>query len=83
MFESSAVRPGDQPLYVSDTSKLTADTGWSARHSKQDILEAIFRFWQANRELLSGQRGASADSLPPAERSVPAFETDLVSQGAA
>ena len=26
-------RPGDQPLYISDTGRLQGDTGWRARHS--------------------------------------------------
>ena len=52
----SAVRPGDQPLYISDTSKLSAATGWQARHSLQQILESIQTFWQANRQMIDYQR---------------------------
>ncbi|HET9098744.1 MAG TPA: GDP-mannose 4,6-dehydratase, partial [Acidobacteriaceae bacterium] len=32
----SKVRPGDQPLYISDTSKLRRDTGWKAQYSCSD-----------------------------------------------
>jgi CDP-paratose 2-epimerase len=39
------VRPGDQPLYISNTAKLEAHTGWKARHSLDDILEDIETFW--------------------------------------
>ena len=54
----SAVRPGDQPLYVSKTAKLEADTGWRARHSCRETLEAIHRFWRENRANISSQREA-------------------------
>jgi CDP-paratose 2-epimerase len=57
----SDVRPGDQPLYISDTSKLSADTGWHAHRSCRQTLESIHNFWSSNRKLISGQRGASMD----------------------
>ena len=57
----SDVRPGDQPLYVSNTSKLSADTGWRAHRSCRQILESIHNFWSNNRELISGQRSALMD----------------------
>jgi CDP-paratose 2-epimerase len=40
-----AVRPGDQPLYISDTSKFTQHTGWRPMRSMADTLEAIHEFW--------------------------------------
>ena len=52
----SNVRPGDQPLYISDTSRLTAATGWQARHSLEQTLESIRRFWHNNRQLVTAQR---------------------------
>ncbi len=52
----SKVRPGDQPLYISDTSRLTRATGWSARNSLSQTLDSILKFWEANRELVSAQR---------------------------
>jgi CDP-paratose 2-epimerase len=45
----SDVRPGDQPLYIADTSKLAAHTGWQPRRSLDDTLEDIHGFWQAYR----------------------------------
>jgi CDP-paratose 2-epimerase len=51
------VRPGDQPLYVSDTRKLTEHTGWRARRSTAETLRAIHRFWLGNRRLVEEQRG--------------------------
>lgn len=55
----SNVRPGDQPLYISDTSKLTGHTGWKARYSWQQTLQSIHKFWNNNRRLLTEQRSAS------------------------
>lgn len=43
------VRPGDQPLYISDTRKLEAMTGWRAQRSLDNILADIERFWHENR----------------------------------
>ena len=57
MLQHSSVRPGDQPLYVSDTSKLSAHTGWHAQRSLRDTLQSIYRFWRENRALLAEQRG--------------------------
>lgn len=53
------VRPGDQPLYVSNTAKLEQLTGWKARRSLVDTLDSIYEFWQQHREAiieLSAQR---------------------------
>jgi CDP-paratose 2-epimerase len=40
------VRPGDQPLYVSDTSKLELLTGWKPRRELTTILADIREFWR-------------------------------------
>ncbi len=56
ILRSSEIRPGDQPLYISNTSKLTAHTGWQARRSTQKTLQSIHEFWTANRDLLGSQR---------------------------
>ncbi len=52
----SAVRSGDQPLYISDTRKLTEHTGWHAHRSCRETLESIHRFWSNHRELIVGVR---------------------------
>jgi CDP-paratose 2-epimerase len=52
----SDVRPGDQPLYVSNTSKLTERTGWLPRRSWIDTVESIHEFWRNNREMLFEHR---------------------------
>ncbi len=57
----SDVRPGDQPLYISDCGKLTSRTGWRARRSIEQILDDIESFWRANKALITAaQRGAAA-----------------------
>ena len=53
-LEYTAVRPGDQPLYITDTRKLEAHTGWKARRSIEDILEDIEQFWHRYREAIAG-----------------------------
>ena len=58
----AGIRPGDQPLYVSDTGKLTRDTGWRPQVSSTQILGSIRRFWIEHRDLLAGQRGAAIDA---------------------
>ena len=39
-----AVRPGDQPLYISDTSRLASRTGWRPRLSLAQTLRDIHAF---------------------------------------
>lgn len=51
------LRPGDQPLYISDTAKLQRMTGWKARRFLGDILNDIEGFWQENRDRMTGQPG--------------------------
>ena len=58
----SAIRPGDQPLYISNTDKLTQQTAWTQTRSMRDIITSIHQFWQANRDLLHAHR--CADLVP-------------------
>ena len=46
-----AVRPGDQPLYISDTSKLERQTGWRPRRAVSTILKDIYEFWRESNDL--------------------------------
>lgn len=43
-FTHGEVRPGDQPLYIANTGKLSSMTGWQARRSILDILHDIHAF---------------------------------------
>lgn len=45
-LEHREVRPGDQPLYISDTSKLELLTGWKPRRELTTILSDIREFWR-------------------------------------
>lgn len=63
VLRSSEVRPGDQPLYISNTKKFSEHTGWAARHSWQQTLQSIHDFWRGNRDLLCQHR----ESTLPAE----------------
>jgi CDP-paratose 2-epimerase len=62
-LEHRDVRPGDQPLYISDTRKLHRDTGWTASRSLQQMLEDMHAFWCQN-------RAAIAFDLPLSELTV-------------
>lgn len=55
-------RPGDQPLYISDTSKLHSDTGWTAHRSLRQTLDDIYGFWRENREAIAAN---SMFQVPP------------------
>lgn len=46
------VRPGDQPLYISDISKYRAHTGWRPRRSLGAMLEDMHGFWRQHRETI-------------------------------
>ncbi len=46
-------RPGDQQIYISDTAKLTAHTGWRAERRLDVILADIAAFWHSD---LRGRR---------------------------
>jgi CDP-paratose 2-epimerase len=52
-LEYRDTRPGDQPLYISDTSKLQRYTGWRPYRSLDHIFEDIHRFWVKSREAIA------------------------------
>ena len=49
-------RPGDQPLYVSNTDKLKCDTGWIPSISLPGIVSSLEEFWRANKAVLREYR---------------------------
>lgn len=57
-------RPGDQLVYVSDTSKLQRDIGWAPRITLGETLERIYDFWKRNRFVFASdaqpERGSAA-----------------------
>ncbi len=62
-LQYSDVRPGDQPLYISDTAKLARDTGWHARRSLPDILASIQAFWADNHDIIERRHGVAAPAF--------------------
>ncbi len=58
----AAVRPGDQPLYISDTGKIERETGWNAQRTLGEILTGIRTFWTANESAIRLQQ-ATAPTL--------------------
>lgn len=52
-LEYSETRPGDQPLYISDTSRLKSLTGWEPTRSLEVILKDIHGFWLKHHELIA------------------------------
>jgi CDP-paratose 2-epimerase len=67
-LEYADVRPGDQPLYISDTAKLQEHTGWKPTRSLSNILEDIQAFWH---DEIAPARGASALFTGAESRLVP------------
>ena len=55
-YEFERVRPGDQPVYVTDFSKLRLHTGWSPQMNVGQILSNISDWWRQNRELFQPAR---------------------------
>ncbi len=49
-LQHKEVRPGDQPLYISNTAKLERDTGWRATRSLAQTLSDIREFYTLNGE---------------------------------
>ncbi len=59
-LDYSQVRPGDQPLYITDTSKLERETGWRPRRSLSDTLDSISDFWKISRHKIVAGESAPA-----------------------
>jgi CDP-paratose 2-epimerase len=50
----SAIRPGDQPVFVADVRKATRDLGWAPKTSVERGLSRLFDWISSNRELFVG-----------------------------
>ena len=60
----ASVRPGDQPLYISNCAKLTDRTGWSPKRTVEQILTDIESFWRGNKTLITaGQSRTAVEDL--------------------
>jgi CDP-paratose 2-epimerase len=61
-YDLHPMRPGDQPLYVTDYSKLRKQVGWEPRFTVRDVLSNLHLWWKQNPELF--QLPALANPLP-------------------
>jgi CDP-paratose 2-epimerase len=52
-YTMDLARPGDQPFYVTDFSKLHRHTDWQPKVSVPRILENMSAWWKANRDLFT------------------------------
>ncbi len=62
-LHSKDVRPGDQPLYISDTAKLERDTGWTPSRSLDQTLADIRAFWTDHGEAIRSLQQSAAPAL--------------------
>jgi CDP-paratose 2-epimerase len=53
-------RPGDQPFYVTDCSKMQRDTCWKPQISVVQTLELLQKFWEEHRSALTFRVPADA-----------------------
>jgi CDP-paratose 2-epimerase len=67
-----AVRPGDQAVYVSNTSKLQQETGWKREIALPETLARMHRWWNQNRELFAP---AKVTEMPPLATPLPVTRT--------
>jgi CDP-paratose 2-epimerase len=63
-YSMEAVRPGDQPVYVTDYSKLRHHTGWEPAMSVNDILRNIHEWRRQNADFFQVPSLATPFSLP-------------------
>jgi CDP-paratose 2-epimerase len=49
-------RPGDQPVYVTDFSKLKQETGWQPSVNLHETLERMHHWWKRNRRVFAAIR---------------------------
>jgi CDP-paratose 2-epimerase len=63
-YDIHPVRPGDQPVYVTDFGKLQRHVGWEPRMSVEQVLESMHEWWKENRELFPPARLAERFSVP-------------------
>lgn len=52
-FVRDECRPGDQPVYITDYSKIQRDTGWKPEITVKQTLELLRHFWDENREFIT------------------------------
>ena len=56
-------RPGDQPIYITDYSKIHRDTAWKPQISVRQTLELLRDFWEQNRNNIADPAVASQSAF--------------------
>ncbi len=56
-------RPGDQLVYITDFSKLRAETGWEPKVSLRQTLSSMYEWWRKNRELFAHEVALASPSV--------------------
>jgi CDP-paratose 2-epimerase len=51
-FITQKARPGDQLLYVTNTTKLREHTGWEPRMDVLETLRSIYEWWKENQRII-------------------------------
>ena len=65
-FKTDDRRPGDQLVYITDSSKLQSDTGWEPKVRVRQTLTNMYEWWRKNRELFPrASVAASAPAMAP------------------
>ena len=52
-YQLRPMRPGDQPVYVTDYSKLNQVIGWRPQFTVRQTLETIYEWWMKNRKIFA------------------------------
>ena len=58
-------RVGDQPIYVTDNTKITRDTGWRPKIALRMTIQLLRKFWEENHGAISVRRRAAAPGIAP------------------
>jgi CDP-paratose 2-epimerase len=58
-YETESRRPGDQLVYLTDSSKLFQHTGWKPEIDLNRTLELLKQFWEANQGALANRPPAT------------------------
>ncbi len=66
-YECDQRRPGDQLVYITDTTKLQRDTGWKRQYGVRQTLAEMHAWWKQNRALF-------APAALPARLAAPALQ---------
>ncbi|HKD15800.1 MAG TPA: GDP-mannose 4,6-dehydratase [Candidatus Angelobacter sp.] len=53
-------RPADQPVYITDYSKIYRHAGWQPQIDIEQTLELLREFWEENRDSIANRFGTSA-----------------------